>query len=119
MCNHVSATAVTGGKLTIYQCDVCGAPLWWRDVPSDVQPAALDVEAIKMWEERADAAVIRDMARLDLLMATNPQAFRAELRKAVAPRPALSPSNGEIFMLILDGEDRLSIIREVNGEIAW
>lgn len=81
MCQHKSTTVVTGGKLKVHQCDFCGATLWWMDVDDAEMPSALDVEAMRMWEQRADEAVIRDESRRIALKATNPKAYREEVKR--------------------------------------
>lgn len=81
MCQHKSTTVVTGGKLNVHQCDFCGATLWWMDVDEDVIAAAIDVEAMKMWEQRADEGLIRDENRRIQLKATNPKAYREEVKR--------------------------------------
>lgn len=83
MCCHSCTTVVSGGKLTLHQCDICGAPLWWMDVDESVVPVALDVDAMRMWEQRADNAVIRQELHNAVIRATNPMAWREELRRAV------------------------------------
>lgn len=119
MCCHSSTTVVTGGKLAIHQCDICGAPLWWIDVDESVVPVALDVAAMRMWEQRADNAVIRRELQNAATRATNPTAWREELRRAVNVSSPIALLYEERQRLIDEAEARLSAIRQANGEIDW
>jgi hypothetical protein len=89
MCLHDSRTVVAGGKMAIWQCDMCGAVLWWLDVPEDVVPVAIDLQALAMWEVRTADAVVRETQRLDLLRASDPAAYRATVA-AVLQRDAIT-----------------------------
>lgn len=83
MCCHDARTVVTGGKLAIFQCDMCGAMLWWLPVMEDATAVAIDVTALEMWERRTADAVVRDWQRLEMLKATNPAAWRAEVQRVM------------------------------------
>jgi len=119
MCLHDRRTVVTGGKLAIWQCDICGAPLWWLDVPEDVVPVALDVDAMRMWEKRADDAAIKRTIRHERLRAENPIAWREELRKAINVSNPITLLYEERQRLIEEAESRLSAIRQARGEVDW
>lgn len=119
MCCHSCTTVVSGGKLTLHQCDICGAPLWWMDVDESVVPVALDVDAMRMWERRADEAVRRGMEKFDRLKVENPTAWREELRRAVNVNSPIALLYEERQRLIEEAEARLSAIRQANGEIDW
>lgn len=111
MCCHSCTTVVSGGKLTLHQCDICGAPLWWMDVDESVVPVALDVDAMRMWEQRADNAVIRQELHNAVTRATNPMAWREELRRAVNVSSQIA--------LLHEERQRLIEQAEANGEIDW
>ena len=83
MCKHKQTTVVTGGKLAIHQCDICGATLWDKDVSPEVMPLPLDIEALKMWEARTDDTVVREWAYLEALRMTNPKAYREHARNRI------------------------------------
>lgn len=119
MCCHNSTTVVMGSKLTLHQCDICGAPLWWMDVDESVVPVALDVDALRMWEKRTDDAVICRELQCAVTRATNPTAWREELRKAVNVHSPIGLLYEERQRLIDEAEARLSAIRQANGEIDW
>lgn len=119
MCCHSSTTVVMGGKLSLHQCDICGAPLWWMDVDESVVPLALDVDAMRMWEQRTDDAVAKQVVKLDRLRAENPTAWREELRRAVNIEGPLASLYEDRQRLIDEAEARLSAIRQANGEIDW
>mgnify|MGYP005846744255 CR=1 FL=1 len=119
MCCHDSRTLVAGRTTTLYQCDICGAPLWWVDAPDDVVPVVLDRDALRMWEERTDDAVAKQAVKLDRLRAENPTAWREELRRAVNPSSPIAPIRKEDRRLIEEAEKRLSELRQANGEIDW
>ena len=116
MCQHSSTTVVMGKRSRIHQCDMCGAPLWWLDVAEDVTPVSFDVEAFKMWESRADDALLRDEVRR---LSKTPAEWREDLRRAVNVENPISALYAERQRMIADAEDRLSVIRQVNGEIDW
>jgi hypothetical protein len=105
-----------GKRSRIHQCDMCGAPLWWLDVSEDVTPVSFDVEAFKMWETRTDDALLRDEVRR---MSMTPAEWREDLRRAVNVENAITAWESECQRLIADAEDRLSVIRQANGEIDW
>jgi hypothetical protein len=119
MCLHNSRTVVAGSRLSIWQCDICGAPLWWMDVSEDVVPVALDVDAMRMWEQRADNAVIRQELHNAVTRAMNPMAWREELRRAVNVSSPIALLYEERQRLIEQAEARLRVIRQANGEIDW
>jgi len=119
MCLHNSRTVVAGSRLSIWQCDICGAPLWWLDVPEDVVPVALDVDAMRMWEKRTDDAVVKQVVKQDRLRAENSAAWREELRRAVNVSSPIALLYEERQRLIDEAEARLSAIRQANGEIEW
>lgn len=119
MCCHDKKTVVAGKTTTLYQCDICGAALWWLDVPDDIVPVALDVDALRMWEKRTDAAVAKQAVKLDRLRVENPAAWREELRKAVNSTGPIALLYEERQRLIEEGEKRLSELRRANGEIDW
>lgn len=119
MCCHSSTTVVTGGKVLVHQCDICGAPLTWLDVDEDVTPVMIDVPALEMWEQRAAIAVTREQNRIDALRMANPAAFRDELRKAVNITNPQDAIQAERLRLIEQAEAKLKAIRQANGEIEW
>lgn len=101
MCKHRQTTVVTGGKLAIHQCDICGAMVPEKDVDPDVVPLPVDVDALKRWEQRATEQIGKDTERMELLKLTDLEAWRAEVRRLLN-RPVHLEKEREKVRLYVD-----------------
>jgi len=105
MCKHKQTTVVTGGKLAIHQCDICGAVVPEMDVAPDVMPLPIDIEAMKRWEKRAAEQVWDDTERMELLKLTDYAAWKQEVRRLLNRPVAMEQERERVRLYVANLEE--------------
>lgn len=105
MCKHAQTTVVTGGKLAIHQCDICGAIVPEKEVDPDVMPLPIDIEAMKRWEQRAAEQVWQDTERMELLKLTDYAAWKQEVRRLLNRPIAMEQERERVRLYVANLEE--------------